>query len=65
MDKTAISYAPRPDATPEGELNALVGIYKIVIDRAKKSGCLLDKSGPEHTPVRNTKGVSHVDERPG
>ena len=32
-----IHYAPRPDATPEGELNALASIYSFVLDSAHKN----------------------------
>ena len=27
-----ITYAPRPDATPEGELNALASVYRFILD---------------------------------
>jgi hypothetical protein len=30
-----IKYTPRPDATPEGELSALVAVYRFILDRAK------------------------------
>ena len=33
MDKVRISYVPREDATPEGELVALVAIYRYVLER--------------------------------
>ena len=32
MSSARITYTPRPDATPEGELDALVGIYKFVLE---------------------------------
>lgn len=39
MSSPAVAYAPRPDATPETELNALASVYKFVLDcRAKKEG---------------------------
>ena len=31
----AVSYAPRPDATPEGELQALAAVYGFVIKRSQ------------------------------
>ena len=37
MNSPRIDYAPRPDATPEGELNALANIYKFVLDSAHKN----------------------------
>ncbi len=37
MSSPRIAYKARPDATPEGELNALAAVYKFVLDcRAKK-----------------------------
>lgn len=30
-----ITYTPRPDATPEGELNALAAVYRLILDRKK------------------------------
>jgi hypothetical protein len=33
-----ITYVPRPDATPEAELNALASVYSFILDsRAKKN----------------------------
>jgi hypothetical protein len=43
MSNPRIAYAPRPDATPEGELNALAACYRLILDSAKKRGRLLDK----------------------
>ena len=35
--KPAISYVPRSDVTPEGELNALAAVYRFIFDcKAKK-----------------------------
>ena len=31
MSSTRITYAPRPDATPEAEISALAAIYKLCI----------------------------------
>ncbi len=40
-----ISYAPRPDATPKGELNALAAVYRFILDcHAKK------ETAPESRP---------------
>jgi hypothetical protein len=33
MASSRITYAPSPDATPEGELDALAGVYRFVIGR--------------------------------
>ncbi len=32
MSEPAITYAPRPDATPEGEMSALAKIYEYVLN---------------------------------
>jgi len=37
MSEPRITYTPRPDATPEGELNALASIYFFVLDSAHKN----------------------------
>jgi hypothetical protein len=37
VDNSRVTYTPRPDATPEGELNALANIYKFVLDSAHKN----------------------------
>ena len=54
MPEPTISYAPRPDATPEAELNALAACYRIILDSAKKRGRLLDKGSLE-----DAKGSKH------
>jgi len=40
MNSPRVSYAPRPDATPEGELDALATVYAFVLQkgREKKKG---------------------------
>ena len=39
MSSSRITYAPRPDATPEAELEALASVYRFILDRkAKKKG---------------------------
>jgi hypothetical protein len=37
VDKPSLTYAPRPDATPEAESSALAAIYKIVLNSANKN----------------------------
>ena len=32
MSSSRITYAPRPDATPEAELDALASVYRFVLD---------------------------------
>jgi hypothetical protein len=48
-----IVYRTRDDATPEAQASALAGIYRLVLDSAKKRGRLLDKSGPDDEKERS------------
>jgi hypothetical protein len=64
MSEPRITYATRPDATHEAEIATLAAVYRIVLS-AKTRGRLLDKSGPHDAILRNSKGVSHVNQRPG
>jgi hypothetical protein len=37
MDRPRVTYTPRSDATPEGELNMLANVYRFILDcHAKK-----------------------------
>jgi len=44
VSEPSISYAPRGDATAEGETSALAGVYRLVIDHAMK------KAAPDGRP---------------
>jgi len=44
VTEPSISYAPRGDATVEGETSALTGVYRLVIDHAMK------KAAPDGRP---------------
>jgi hypothetical protein len=52
MDSPSLTSSPRPDATPEGELNALVNVYRYVLfaSQARKGGLydLTNKTTTEH-----------------
>jgi hypothetical protein len=37
VNRPSISYAQRPDATPETEISALAAVYKFVLDSANKN----------------------------
>jgi hypothetical protein len=37
MNSARITYTPRPDATPEAELNALTTVYKFVLSKSNAS----------------------------
>ena len=45
MSGLRIVYTPRPNATPEGELNALASVYRFILDcNAKKKAARLGDS---------------------
>jgi hypothetical protein len=64
MDKPAISYVPRGDATPEAELNTLAGIYALALQRHREKHEDVPDRRPDDATVRNKEGVSHVDRQP-
>ena len=50
MDSTRISYRPRPDATPEGEVQALSEVYRFILQSRNK-----DKRGARFAASDGTK----------
>ena len=32
VDKPSVTYTPRPDATPEAEVNVLANVYRFILD---------------------------------
>jgi hypothetical protein len=59
-----ITYAPRPDATPEAELDALAAVYRFILDCRAKKIAAEPNDRNDAAIVRNTEGVSHVGQRP-
>ena len=55
MNSPRIAYTPRPDATPEGELNALASIYRFVLYSAHENaaGRTSTNGGDEKERSRN------------
>ena len=52
-DARRVTYTPRSDATPEGELNALSNVYSFILDcHAKKKAARA--GGPD-----DAKGLKH------
>jgi hypothetical protein len=43
--QSGIAYTQRADVTSEDELKALVNVYRLIIESARKGGRLLHKSG--------------------
>ena len=48
MNDPRIVYRPRPDASPESELNALAAVYKFLLDRHAYKD-IGDRSTQSHT----------------
>jgi hypothetical protein len=64
VDKPSISYALRPDATLEAESNVLANVYRFIFDCHAKKLAAKPDSCNDAARVRNTEGVSHVEQRP-
>jgi hypothetical protein len=58
ISEPAITYMPRSDATPQGELNALKAIYRRAIERFEEvneggpATAPDDRKGPKHDPAK-------------
>ena len=63
MDRPRVTYTPRSDATPEGELNVLANVYRFILDCHAKKMAAEHYSCNDAAIVRNTKEVSHVEHR--
>jgi hypothetical protein len=64
MNSPRITYTSRPDATPEAELNVLANVYRFILDCHAKKIAAEPDSCDDAAMVRNTEGVSHVEQRP-
>jgi hypothetical protein len=64
MDNPRITRTSRADATPEAESNVLANVYRLVLDCHAKQMAAERDSCNDAAIVRNTEGVSHVDQRP-
>ena len=57
VSNTRLTYTPRPDATPEGELAALTAVYQFILvahtrkKAAEASGGEDDGKGDQHVPA--------------
>jgi hypothetical protein len=47
MSSPQITYAPRNEASPQAELHALINIYRLVLDSAKKEAATSPVSRPD------------------
>jgi hypothetical protein len=61
-----IVYVPRPGATAEAELDALVNVYRFILDCHAKKEATEAASEPDRRNdtaiVSDTEGVSHVEQ---
>ncbi len=57
-----VVYIPRPDATPEAELNALANVYRFVLGKAHRHAPGVSDTGV--TTLKNTEEVGDVERRP-
>lgn len=64
MNSLHITYTPRPDVTPDAELNVLANVYRFILDCHAKKIAAEPDSCNDAAKVRNTEGVSYVDQRP-
>ena len=61
-----VSYAPRVDATPKGELSALAAVYKIILERHQRkndAGTERGQEEGEEAAERNRTGGIISEER--
>ena len=63
VDKPSVTYTPRPDATPEAEVNVLANVYRFILDCHAKKIAAEPDSCNDAAKVRNTEGVNHVEQR--
>jgi hypothetical protein len=59
-----IIYVPRPDATPEAELNALAAVYRFILDdcrERKKAAPASRPKQPERTKDDPARAILHQD----
>ena len=60
MSSARVEYAPRPDATPEGEVDALAAVYSLVLQKGREKK---NAAGVTSTDDNDTKGRSVHDFR--
>ncbi len=63
MPESAISYAPRPDATPEGETSALAAVYRLILDchaRKENAAGVTSTNGDDAKGSRNDRAKKSI-----
>jgi hypothetical protein len=48
MAELRITYVPRPDATPQGEIAALANAYKLILHCGEEKRATSENSGEEY-----------------
>lgn len=54
-----LAYCPREDATPQGELTALAGVYRFVLDRHESKKAAEVNDGTVRADVVGAGGAPH------
>ena len=64
--ESQLVYTPHADATPEAELDTLAAVYRFILFdcHAKQKKAAEPDSCNDAAILRNTEGVSHVEQRP-
>jgi hypothetical protein len=57
MDSPSLTYTPRPDATPESELNVIANVYRYVLFNSQST-----RGGPRDLTNKTT--TEHVENGP-
>jgi hypothetical protein len=61
--KPTVTFTPRPDATPEAEVNVLANVYRFILDCHAKKMAAEPDSCNDAAIVTNTEEVGHVEQR--
>ncbi len=65
MSNPRIIYRPRPDTTPESELNALAAVYRFILDcKAKKEAAPASRSDDAMKGSKHDRATGIIPERP-
>jgi hypothetical protein len=64
MNKPRISYRSRDDAAPGTEVGVLANVYRFILDCHAKKIAAEPNDRNDAAIVRDTEGVSHVEQRP-
>jgi hypothetical protein len=61
MDSPRLTYSPRPDTTPEAEVNALASVYRFLLLEKGESNDLTGTSTKEWTTSQDKRGIENAD----